>query len=83
MVKVLETAVSSTSGEERSLFSCQEQGEDVEEKEDEKPVESPKKTEKNEVNSVSCYKVSPEPIVINGVKWDPYKWPYKWVSLGL
>lgn len=37
----------------------QEQGEDVEEKEDEKPVESPKKTEKNEVNSVSCYKVGP------------------------
>lgn len=51
------------------FFSRQEQGEDVEEKEDEKPVESPKKTEKNEVNSASCYKVGPEP-------------SYKWSEMG-
>ena len=25
----------------------------------------------------SFYKVGPEPIVINGATWGPYKWPYK------
>ena len=27
-------------------------------------------------------KMGPEPIVINGVTWDPYTWPDSWVGLG-
>ena len=32
-------------------------------------------------NSKDALEMGPEPIVINGVVWGPYKWLYKWTTV--